>query len=523
MRKSDELEEPKLMHTDRLVRGLITVTMVAATSITLVSPASAATPKCFGQKATKTHVNSDGVILGTKHDDVIVGTKGDDVIAGKGGHDLICGLGGDDYVFDFSGNDKINGGKGEDKIDFQLSSKGVSANLGTGKASGGAGSDVIKGFEDLIGTNFTDHLTGSNENNLMAGLDGNDVMDGGSGLDILEGSGGDDSIDGGTAAPGETPSDVVWYHQSFADNGPSSAVSVDLSTGSSSGGAGNDTLSRISGIVGSKFNDTLTGNNSSNFILGMEGDDTINGGGVQSQSNFDESVYWFASSAVTVNLQTGKTSGGDGVDTLSNISGVYGSNDWADTLIGDQNNNYLDAAGVKPGTTATESIQGGNGDDWMVSNASNENFDGGPGSYDLVDFQNDFTGSVTVNLATGTATGYGSDTLANVEAAQGTVFDDHLTGDNNVNYFFGWLGNDTIVGAGGNDEIDAGSGFIDTSGYHPTGDMDNVDGGDGSDTCVNANPPETNNCETKTTTTGSITPQPLTQAAEASQTFRHSF
>ncbi|MDQ3879434.1 MAG: hypothetical protein M3290_13980, partial [Actinomycetota bacterium] len=410
------------------------------------SEADAATPKCFGKKKTKTHVNSDGVILGTKGNDVIVGTNGNDVIAGKGGHDLICGLGGNDYVYDFKGNDKINGGPGEDKIDFQLSAKGVTANLGAGTAAGGAGTDVIKGFEDLVGTNFKDRLTGSADGNLMAGLGGNDVMNGGAGLDILEGSGGNDTLNGGTPAEGETTNDIAWYHQSFADNGPESAVTVDLGTGTATGGAGTDTLTNIAGIVGSKFNDTLTGNGSSNFILGMEGDDTIDGGGIQSQQNFDEAIYWFAKSAVTVNLQTGKTSGGDDIDTLSNISGAYGSNDWADTLIGDQENNYLDAAGVKAGVTATESISGGNGDDWMVANSSNENFDGGPGTYDLVDYQNDFTDGVTVNLATGSASGYGTDTLTGVEAAQGTLFEDHLTGDNNVNYFFGWIGNETIVG-----------------------------------------------------------------------------
>lgn len=486
-------------------------------TVAFVPPAGAATPSCFGKNATKTHLDSNGFITGTKGNDVIVGTKGDDVIVGKGGRDLICGLAGDDYVVDFAGNDKINGGKGEDKIDFELAKKAVTLNLAAHSASGGGGTDVVKGFEDLIGTNYNDQLTGDANGNLMAGLDGNDVMNGGAALDILEGGPGDDSLDGGTPAAGETTSDIAWYHASFADNGPSSAVTVDLGAGTATGGAGTDHLTNIAGIVGSKFDDTLTGNSKSNFILGMEGDDTIDGGGVQSAGNFDESIYWFAQSAVTVNLQTGKAIGGDGNDTLSNISGTYGSNDFNDTIIGDNQNNYLDGAGSS--TAGTESINGGGGDDWMVSNANNESFDGGPGTYDLVDYENDFTGPVSVDLSTGSGTGYGTDTLANVEGVYGTVFDDHLTGDSNVNYLFGWIGNDTIAGSGGNDEIDAGQGFFDST-FHSTGDMDNVNGGDGSDKCINADPPETNNCET---TTGSITPQPLTQTAEDSQTFRRSF
>ncbi|MEA2477371.1 MAG: hypothetical protein QOC87_1570, partial [Actinomycetota bacterium] len=315
--------------------------LVAAVSIAFVPAAGAATPKCFGKKATKTQIKvkkRHRYVVGTSGNDVMVGPNADEVFVGNGGHDLICGLGGNDYVFDFKGNDKINGGAGEDKIDFSYASRGVTANLGTHSASGGSGRDVVKGFEDLIGSTENDHLTGDDGPNLMAGLDGNDVMNGGSGLDILEGSGGNDTIDGGTAAPGEVPSDIAWYHGSFADSGPTSAVTVDLGAGTATGGAGNDTLTRISGIVGSQYNDSLTGGPGSNFILGMEGDDTIDGGGAQSLNNFDESIYWFAKSAVIANLQTGKTSGGDGIDTLTNISGLYGSNDYNDTLIGDQNN-----------------------------------------------------------------------------------------------------------------------------------------------------------------------------------------
>ncbi|MEA2487530.1 MAG: hypothetical protein QOF16_1184, partial [Actinomycetota bacterium] len=103
---------------------------------------------------------------------------------------------------------------------------------------------------------------------------------------------------------------------------------------------------------------------------------------------------------------------------------------------------------------------------------------------------------------------------------------DQLTGDNNVNYLFGWVGNDVIAGAGGNDQIDAGTGYFDTDfNFHTSGDTDSVDGGDGTDICKNASttatPPETaTSCEDTTT---AVTRQPLTGPAEDSQTFRRSF
>lgn len=57
--------------------------------------------------------------------------------------------------------------------------------------------------------------------------------------------------------------------------------------------------------------------------------------------------------------------------------------------------------------------------------------------------------AVTVDLANGTATGQGSDTLVDIDGADGSTFDDQLTGTSGSNFFFGGEGNDTI-NSGGN-------------------------------------------------------------------------
>ena len=53
---------------------------------------------------------------------------------------------------------------------------------------------------------------------------------------------------------------------------------VSLVTGLATGGAGTDTLSTIEDLIGSNFNDTLTGNSGANRLTGGAGNDTLTGG-----------------------------------------------------------------------------------------------------------------------------------------------------------------------------------------------------------------------------------------------------
>lgn len=480
--------------------------------------AYAATPTCFGKAATKVGTPGSDVIKGTSGNDVIVAKGGDDVILGKGGHDLICGNGGEDFIRGDAGNDKLNGGAGQDKVYYNSSSKGVTVNLATGRASGGGGSDVLKGFEDIVGSLSGDNLTGDNKKggNLISGLDGDDVINGGSGVDILEGGVGSDAIDGGRAADGTAESNIVWYESSFATDGPTGPVTADLSQGTEVDPDGTDTLTNIDGLVGSKYADRLTGGDGDNFILGQAGDDVIDGGG-----GFDLSIYWFAGGAVTANLQTGTSSGGDGNDTLANIEGLYGTIEFGDNLVGDGRNNYID------GDAGDDTIDGGAGDDWLVGGDGRDQITGGANSgqsYDIVDYESNFSGPITADLQAGTVSGSGNDgsatddAVTGVEGVYGTLFDDTLTGDAGANDLFGWYGNDTISGAAGNDALDGGTGYFDVNfNLQESGDVDTVDGGDGTDSCSTSESPTA--CES----TVAPPSHPLSADAQATQTFRLSF
>jgi Ca2+-binding RTX toxin-like protein len=81
---------------------------------------------------------------------------------------------------------------------------------------------------------------------------------------------------------------------------------------------------------------------------------------------------------------------------------------------------------------------------------------------------------VTVDLAAGTATGEGTDTLTGIENVFGSGnFGDTLTGDTQDNALFGSGGDDSVSGGDGNDDLDGGNG------------TDALDGGIGTDTCLN--------------------------------------
>ena len=347
-------------------------------------------------------------ILGTSNDDTLTGTAGSDTIQGLGGFDDLTGGDGADTLFGGAGSDLLRGGLG---VDFLYGGSGldlavydtatgpVTVNLATGVVTGPDGADVLLSIEALAGSAFADRLTGDAGENLLMGLAGNDTIDGGDGFDL------------------------AGYL--FA----STPVTVNLATGVVSGGGGFDTLIAIEGVLGSDLADTLTGNGNSNVLVGMEGNDTISGGG-----EVDTASYEYAPSAVTVNLATGTSSGGDGADVLISIEYVIGSG-FSDTLTGDAGANYL---------------FGGGGDDTLTGGLGNDTLEGGVG-FVFADYRGT-AGPVSVDLALNSAISVdGTDLLIGIDGVTGSEFDDRLTGDANLNWFTGRGGNDTIDGAGGPD------------------------------------------------------------------------
>ena len=282
------------------------------------------------------------------------------------------------------------------------------------------------GFSDvtLEGTPGDDTLVGTDGIDVIDGRGGNDSIDGAGGPDILCGNEGNDTIVGGDDGDtliggagddthdGDDGNDYVWYD--FSPGG----VTVDLSTGTASGGDGNDRLVSIENISGSHFADTLTGDLENNAFYGEGGDDTIVGGDGTDYVYFDD-----APNGVKVDLARGLATG-VGRDSLTSIEGAQGSR-FRDTLRGDSASN--------PFT--------GNGGNDSIS---------GAGGFDFVEFEA-LPASVRVNLAAGTARGQGADELRSMEGITGSPRSDILIGGKGTNTIQGGGGNDRLSGRGGFD------------------------------------------------------------------------
>ncbi|MBD0866531.1 MAG: proprotein convertase P, partial [Rhodobacteraceae bacterium] len=316
----------------------------------------------------------------------------------------------------------------------------VIVNLEAGTGSGGeAEGDRLRNIENIRGSEYNDTLTGNNGNNRLRGDGGNDTLQGGEGDDTLQGGEGNDTLDGGAGV------DEASYASSDA------GVTVDLSlrdTKQVSGGhAAGDTLTSIENIRGSKYNDTLTGDDSDNrlyggggidVLRGGKGDDTLEGGAdadvLDGGGGVDEASYADSDVGVMVNLTTGQGSGGHATgDTLRNIENIRGS-EYNDTLTGDHSSNRLD---------------GGAGDDTLAGGVGADEIDGGAGVDEASYVSSNVGVTVNLSLRDTKQVSYGhaaGDTLTGIENIRGSAHDDLLKGDDVKNVIKGGAGNDRIYG-----------------------------------------------------------------------------
>lgn len=323
--------------------------------------------------------------------------------------------------------------------------------LATG-TGGGAGNDT------LAGTDFLDNIYGNA---------GSDSISGGLGNDRLIGGLGADTLNGGLGV------DTASYYQS------ASGVKVDLrvttgQTGNAGGEEVGDVLVGIEALEGSAFGDVLTGDNSSNDLWGLagndvldgkggynriyagDGDDTIYGGSgadyADGGAGVDNFRYTYATAGVRVDLADLSQNTGEAIgDVLINIESLLGSN-FADELRGDSSGNVL------VGQAGNDLILGRDGNDILIGDAGADTLDGGNGT-DIARY-NTATAGVVADLAspaanTGDAAG---DVYISIENLYGSSYADDLRGDSGDNFLLGSDGNDTLSGGAGNDSLDGGLG-----------------------------------------------------------------
>lgn len=119
--------------------------------------------------------------------------------------------------------------------------------------------DGFTHVQNLTGSAFADRLSGDSQDN---------VLNGGAGADVLSGKGGKNTLNGGEGV------DTVSY------DGAPSGVLVDLSKGTASNGYGGvDRLTGIENVLGSAYDDILSGDAGANRLQGGAGNDLLSGGG----------------------------------------------------------------------------------------------------------------------------------------------------------------------------------------------------------------------------------------------------
>ena len=292
------------MRTTSLTAALGLATALAVTP-SLAAPASADAPTCDGKTATivvqPTTTWPKPWVVGTPGDDVIVGTDGRDRIDGGGGNDTICSLGSDDHVVGGAGDDRLFGGLDEYYPD-----------------------------DDYWG-------------------------------DVIEPGPGDDFVDLGFQGGWE---DIDFVDSVYADQvsyaNAAGPVTVDLTTLTATG-EGTDTFAptpegKFTGIVGSPYDDVLTGGPAEDQIHGGggrrhdpggPGDDLLHGdlSWAPDKRNYDTSVPG-----------DDVVEGGAGDDV---VEGGHG----ADILTGEDGEDYLVSAGDAAGTR----LDGGPGDDLFAT------------------------------------------------------------------------------------------------------------------------------------------------------------
>ncbi len=351
---------------------------------------------------------SDIHLHGDEGNDTLIGSSGDEVL--EGGDD-------DDELFGRGGNDTLRGGRGSDTL------------------HGGDDDDFLYGGDDqdaLFGGAGTDRLWGDDGNDHLDGGYGGDFIEGGNDNDTLVSGGGtsgeDDTLDGQegddrlivSQAPG-----IKRLHAQGVDEGydtidfsewsqgitidlaqlgteqwlePSSTIGIFLADP----GASNQGFERI---VGSQFDDNITGDSRANLLEGRGGNDTILGGGgddqllggagndrllghsgsIISDGGYGNDRYWLtnAAAASTISIRDA-----EGVDTIEAYTDWVGSVGLALDLGESQMQNVtLDNASVEidlPSGSTIENAIGSIGTDRLTGNSLANRLEGTAGDDEIV-------------------------------------------------------------------------------------------------------------------------------------------
>ncbi len=459
----------------------------------------------FGGAITVQDDSAGDVLDGGSGDDRLFASLGDRVIGGDGNDQLMLTFGGtavaidaktsiattevtsvevftillstSDDLFDMTNAGlaslpyaTINASEGNDHVVANNSGMTLVGGLGADTLIGGSGADVLlggRGSNVLIGGGGNDILVGD----YLQTLD----YDGTSGRtgDIIDGGDGNDTVSYSDKYYWTLGDEYRFYR--VTDDG----VTVDLSVSASqnTGGGSYDTLISIENVVGTRFDDVISGNDEANVLDGgvqgndriyarggddliianLVGSETFDGGEGNDTVTFNNTF-----GGVAIDLMGAATPPGYGLSgrtfLISNVENLVGT-PFDDYLAGDLVNfNRLSGGGGNDLLVARggDYLAGEYGNDRLVASAKSDTLDGGDG-IDTADFS--LNGAMTADLRSGIAIQGGQqDHLIGIENVIGSKSADTVRGDDGANIIDGLSGNDALYGMGGDDTLIGGAG-----------------------------------------------------------------
>lgn len=259
--------------------------------------------------------SGDDRLTGGALDDRFFSGAGFDTLLGGGGSDTIYAGADNDLVEGGAGNDQLFGEEGIDTLSYATARAAVTVNLAESLAqqTGGAGIDLIDGFENLTGSAFADMLSGDRGDNALNGGDGDDSLIGAAGDDIVDGAGGSDVLIG---------------------RGGRDKLYGDIGDDRILGGLGEDELFGSFGddlVAGNEGRDYLEGFDGADVLRGDDGADFLDGGNDDDMLSGGRGADRLFGGAGQDRLRAG-----EGADTLSGDGGadrfIFGEGDTGATL-----------------------------------------------------------------------------------------------------------------------------------------------------------------------------------------------
>lgn len=408
-------------------------------TVEIYSVANASLPSIFydmtGKNIEKVMLTGyqPGTVIGGVLDDYIVGNDasndlrgdaGNDTLEGRGGKDTLTGGDGADlYYADASDVILEEVGGGYDTTIFSANPYGsflhnvMAENVEEARSNGSA--------VNIFGNSAANRIVGDSWDNRLSGGDGSDVLKGSYGNDTLFGDSGNDRLDGGDgidSMAGGAGNDAYVVDNSAdivsenLDEGWDVVESTIIYTLGSN--VENLTLTGIAVIdgTGNELANVLRGNSAVNTLNGLDGNDTIYAGDVDSAHGGNGNDTLISENIGSWSYLWGEA--GDDILVGGSYSGMFAGGLGNDIITGGVGMNFIwgdDQDMTGGGAGGNDTITGGNGYDYVIA-------------------------------------GQGDDVV------YGNGGNDNLSGNQGNDRLYGGVGDDSLMGGPGNDFLDGGSG-----------------------------------------------------------------